>query len=671
MSDHGRDLRAASRPDASAPPEGEAGIEAHASPEGEARFEPGAHPEDTASPKAASKASRRRRRRWPWWVLAILLLLSGAAGFVVKQAPEFIKARMEARLSEGWGAAVEVDRVEVGWSRLSIDAYGVRLDDQTRLQVEIDSVEIDLSWDDLWDSPRPRIVVSRPVILFEAKPAPVREQPEQDLAAFESIEIIDGSLELVLSTQRGPTSVELAGISATVENRTSAASARPIALDLDISAHAAIGATGELRVEGRTSSATPATAWSVRFELERFELSALNRLWLDIVEMDVDRGFLNLDGELSRSPTRLRGRIRPRFEEVTMLGADEQALHPMAEALFGHMLMGARSTISIDREMTGEPSSLSELLETDWQTLLQGAIKRGYARRLSTLRGFTAAIGDVRVDFGQGLLQLFDVVVDTEDPVIDTPLVSIDQVDVIFDPAVTQAGSRAYKHVTLWRPTLTFATGVEGSNNRLQFDESWLDTISAIPFPTRDLVVHEGRIDLWDIRHDEPVNISVSEIELEGQEMARDLHPAGVRGARLDATAVVLDEADASVHVVYEPRAAIPNLDMDMKLEPLALTTLAPALQVFVGVDAVGGHVGLSAHLSARNYEITAKVVPDVQRPKLRTLGRGRALRKMIIGRALRRMQSRMIDMRYSMEPDEGLLNKFFPQLIQAVFLGR
>ena len=59
------------------------------------------------------------------------------------------------------------------------------------------------------------------------------------------------------------------------------------------------------------------------------------------------------------------------------------------------------------------------------------------------------------------------------------------RVDVVFDPAVTRAGAPAYKHVTLWRPTFTFATGVEGSDNQLQFDESWLDTISAIPFPTR------------------------------------------------------------------------------------------------------------------------------------------------------------------------------------------
>lgn len=149
------------------------------------------------------------------------------------------------------------------------------------------------------------------------------------------------------------------------------------------------------------------------------------------------------------------------------------------------------------------------------------------------------------------------------------------------------------------------------------------------------------------------------------------VHPAGVRGAELSGTATVLDEAHASINLVYEPRAAAPNLDVDMMLEPLELTTLAPALQVFAGVDAVGGQVGFSAHLNARNYEVEASVIPNVHRPQLRALGRGHMLRKILIGRALRRMRSHVITMRYSMEPDEGLLQEFFPQLIQSVFLSR
>lgn len=610
-----------------------------------------------------------RRRRWPWVVLGVLVLLVAAVAQAVRMAPEYVRSRIEARLGERFGATAEVERVKIDWGELTIVAFGVRFDDGERTEVDIACLEIDLSLDDIVSGPaRPHLRVHEPVITFEVEAAEPREPAPRDAQAFSSIEIDGGRLELVVPTSQGPAFVDLSEIEARVDHQHDDAE---LALDLDIEARARVGGQGTLHIDGRVSSQAPAKAWSVRFELQRFELATLNQLWLDIIEMDVERGHVSLDGTLRRTPSHLQGRVRPRFEDVALLGADEQALHPMAEALFGHMLMGARSTIAIDRPMTGEQSSLPELLETDWRTLVQRAIRQGYARRLSTMRGFTASIGNVTVDLGQGLLQLYEVEVDAERPVLDVPLVTIEKVDVVFDPAVTRKGAPAYKHVTLWRPTVTFATGVEGSTDDIQFDESWVDTISAIPFPTRDLVVHEGRLELWDLRYEEPVDVVVDDIEIRAQEMARDLHRPGVRGAELSVTATVLGESDASVRVVYEPKAAVPNLDMDLRLEPLSMATLAPALRTFVGVDGISGHVGFSAHVSARNQRVEATVVPEVFRPKLASLGRGHLLRKIVIGRALRRMQSHTLQFGYAQEPGEGLLQGFFAQLIQAVFLDR
>lgn len=627
-------------------------------------------PSPAAEPAAAPRpARRRRRRRWLAVPIVVLSLLGAAAAYAMGMAPEHVRARIEARLAERFGGGAEVERVHIDWAQLIIEAHGVRFDDAERFEVDIERLEIELTLHDLLRGPaRPAVRVYHPVIAFEAKAAAPREPSPRDAQAFSSIDIVGGSLALTLPTRRGPAFLDLTEITAHVLAQPEDS---PGTLDLGVDASARIGDEGSLRIHGRASSQAPAKAWSMRFSLERFELASLNQLWLSIIEMDVDRGYLGLQGELRRTPSRLHGRVQPRFEEVSLLGANEDALHPMAEALFGHMLMGARSTITIDRAMSGDRSPLPELLDTDWRTLFQTTIQQGYARRLSTLRGVRASIGDVRVDFGQGLLQLYDVAVDDDRPVLPVPLVTIDRVDVVFDPSVTDAGAPAYKHVTLWRPTFTFATGVEGSESRLRFDETWLDTISAIPFPTRNLVVHEGRIDLWNLGVEQPVNVFVEDIEIRGREMARELHPAGVRGAELSATATVLGESSASVRMVYEPRAAVPNLDMDLRLDPLALTTLAPALRAFVGVDAVGGAVGFSASLSARDRVVEASVVPEVTRPKLRPLGQGLLLRKIVIGRALRRMRSRMLEFEYEQDPDEGMLRGFFPQLIQAVFLDR
>ena len=238
---------------------------------------------------------------------------------------------------------------------------------------------------------------------------------------------------------------------------------------------------------------------------------------------------------------------------------------------------------------------------------------------------------------------------------------------MVFDPEVATEAP-AYKHVTLWEPTLTFVSGVEGVETEIKFDDTWIDTISAIPFQTRDLTIHEGRVDLWDFRSEEPISVSVTEIELVAEEMATDLHDPGVRGAQLSATAKVLDEAHASIHVVFEPGAPTPNIDIDMMLEPLQLTSLAPLLRVFAGVDAVSGHVGLAANIDVYRGRVKASVSPDVHRPKLKPLGREHMLRRIIISSALRRLRARGLELRYSMEPGQGVLHEFFPELLKAIF---
>ncbi len=620
--------------------------------------------------KAERKANRRKwRRRIARWTLITLAVITVIAALVAYFAPSIIERGIERRISREWGASCEVDHVDVVWSELRIDVYGVRFDDGVRLKVDIGRMEADLAFDDLVvGTVRPAVVIHEPVVAFKAVEAPERPPSEKGLAEFESVEVMGGALTIELPTIPEPTVLDLHDIGVRIEPHDSSTSST--LMDLGAEFHARIGEHGRIHAHGSVSSQTPAEAWSFEFRVERFELAPLNRLWSQIVEMDLERGVLGLRGQLTRSPDHLRGRVQPRFDDIVVLGEEEEARHPMAEALFGHMLMGARSTITVDRAMTGDRgSSLPELLESDWDTIIGQLIRTGYARRLSTLQGFTATIGDVQVDFAKGLLQLYDVVVDSEDPVIDIPLITIARVDVVFDEEVTRARARAYKHVVLHQPRLTFATGVAGANNQIQFDESWVDTISALPFATRDLVVHDGQIDVWDLRG-EPVNVQVSGIEMQGREMAADLHSKGSRGASLSATGTILGEARVSLDLSYEPKSAAPNVALSAYLEPIALTTLAPAMQAFVGVDAVAGHVGFTVHLDARDRNVHASVIPDVREPHLRSMG-GYRLRRLLLTKALRRLRSRLVELDYTVGPNEGLLHEFFPALIEAVFMSR
>lgn len=605
--------------------------------------------------------------RWAFGVSLVVLIL---VVVVTQLAPGYVRGRLVEQLEERLATEVQVDSVEIHYFRLAATVHTLAFDDG-RLAVSVGEVEVDAPWDIMVrGDARPTVVIRRPVVALSPNDTPI-EAPEGSgsLDDFESLEVVDGSFSFRVVTNTGPSELVVTGISAYLDHPRLGSSQ----MATRVHAEASLPDGGSLVADGQVSSTQPRLAWRLRFELKRLQLAPFNNLWTDIVEMDVERGSLSAKGELLRTTAHLRGRVTPQFHDLLMLGPEEDAPHPMGEALFGHMLASANSTIEINRPLNaGSTLAFATLLSADWKELVAALIKRGYSRRLDTLVGYEAQIGEVEIDFGMGLLTLLDVQLVNESHAVDIPFVSVPRIDVVFDEQVTDRNARAYKHVTLWEPTLTFIVGETGKQSQVTFDEDWLDKISAIPFKTRDLVVHDGRVEYWDYRHEEPVGFFVSDIDLEGREMAADLHAPGHRGARLSGSGKVMGKGTATIDVAYEPRASMPNIDLDLFLLPLPLDALNPVLSTYAEVEAESGALGFSANIDARRLKVKASVVPTVVAPKLRKApGARRNFRHVALERRIKKLRGRLIDLSYEMEPGEGVLHEFFPEFLIAAIRER
>ena len=339
-------------------------------------------------------------------VLSVLFLITAVV--VTQMAPGYIADRVRERLGERLGTSVELDHVEIHYSRLAVSLEGLHFDDGW-LAVDIGEVEADLSWRALVRSDvRPNVVVRRPEIVLSADRDPQEKEdaPESKLDSFNTLTVEDGSFHVRITTPSGTTDLAIEDIAATLFNETVGTSQ----MGTHVEASAELEGGGSLTVEGQMSGTRPRLAWRFRFEADQIALTPFNRLWTDLVEMDVESGTLSVAGELLRTTDHLRGRIRPAFENLVMLGDDEEALHPIGEALFGHMLVGANSTIEINRPLAvGSTLTFEQLLATDWKEIVAALIKRGYTRRLDTLVGYEAVIGNVEIGFGMGMLTLLDV----------------------------------------------------------------------------------------------------------------------------------------------------------------------------------------------------------------------------------------------------------------------
>ena len=209
----------------------------------------------------------------------------------------------------------------------------------------------------------------------------------------------------------------------------------------------------------------------------------------------------------------------------------------------------------------------------------------------------------------------------------------------MFDRAVTERGAKAYKHVTLWEPRLTIIAGQTGAESQIRFDERWIDKISALPFKTRSLTVHGGRVEYRDERHELPVSFFVTDIELEGSDMAEGLHASGTRGARLTGAASIMGVTDATVDVAFEPRAEPPNVDLDLSVAPMPLTEINPLMATYAEIEANDGRDRTGgAHHRARLQRAGERVTDD---PLAEAWGRwkrpGIRLRHLMLERRLRK----------------------------------
>ena len=594
-------------------------------------------------------------------MLGVLLALRIAAPFIVA-------ATLERVLSDRVDAPVEIGDLDVHVLDPGFVATGVRtVHDSGVASFEIGRVEASWAWSELvlFDV-RTRIAVVEPhvVVDVDASRAKVPTMKGAEIDRLASFEIVDGVLEFAIDTPSGRSELRLSAVQVGLF-ATSWDAGRHA--DLDVSAQ--VGEAGSLTVTGRLASAVAAQEWELEIDLDDLDLRPLNAVWLDLLEMDVERGRLDVKGELRRNRDRLHGELSPRFEELAFLGDAESARHGMGEALFGQMLAGAESTIEIDREIGLETgATLAEIFDTNWEDIIAGIIQRGYSRRLSTLRGFDATIGNVEVEFDEGLIVLEKIVLTRKSRRVGVPFLKVARLEVLFDPQVADAsGDEAFKHIVMWKPELTLVKGLDESRSQLRFDPDWVDKISALPFKTRDVIVHDGRITYLDETENEPIKFFVSNMELVGTELARGLCEKGTRCAMLQGTAKAQGIATMTVAIAYEP-GELANADVRFSMETVPLEELEPLLRAKAGVEVEGGAFELHGHVVAANRHVEAKIDPRVYGVLLQPVDerRVREMTKNVIERRLRRLGGRTLELSYDYGPDEKAFGSFASMLVHV-----
>lgn len=607
--------------------------------------------------------SRERRRRW----------LLGALGFLLLAwvlLPPVLEVFIERRLSGRLGTHVEVGDVDLDLFGPGIVVRETALSLDARTDLELPEVSIAWSWRSLLDE-RPHIEVLGPRAQIHIVPSEQPHRPSRPdsgpLSRLASLRVVGGTVHVILETESRPVELEVSDIAAELENTAPHALEQTTRFELS----GRIGERGRLEARGSMAPVHPEANWSVDFRVDDVDVVPLNPLWNAMIEMDASKGEVSLLGEVSQSRGRFRGRIEPRFSNIRLLGEGENARHPMGEALFSEMLSGASNAMTFDRPSNEERRvGLDDLIATDWEAVIEGVIRRGYQRQLETLTGYVSRIGGVEVAFARGRLVLHDVSILRDTGLVPTPFIEVKALEVVFDETVPEPGTESFKHVVLHEPVLTFVAHEENERSQMRFDPQWPQKVSSLPFQTQDLRVESGSIRFIEHRGEQVEAVAIEDVSLLGLQMARTLSAPGERGASIEASGLALGVTPVEVHVQYEPASQQGNSHFELEVGPLPLAKLNPLARTHAEFDASSGTVALDAVFDTRAGRVAADVQLDVE--DVRLIGEDEAdlehpLREFILGRRIRDLDGKRVEVEFSRDYDSGLLVQVAHELLAEV----
>jgi hypothetical protein len=582
-----------------------------------------------------------RPPRWLVWGLAVIAVL------VVLRwiAPSILASWISARMSAALGVTAHVDDVELGILAGEIAVLGIHAApavDESASSLDIDALTLRWRWRDLMrgvamlDSSVSGIDLT--IDLHRPWPA-VRDAAESRSSRLRSLAIESGSVVVVLAADTPPI-LALTDVRGTVEKTVGP---QTEAMTTHVSVTAQTGEGGSFTLDGAIAPVDPAAHWTLRFAIERLDLRRLNPLFQQAFEMDVEHGWLSLDGWLTVGFGRFRGQLHPHFDELRLLGRDERHVrHPMAEALFSSMLSGADVPIDIDEAAvsTGE-SLLDAMARIDAMDLVSRIILRGFIRRLDTLDGYESAVARVEVDFPAGRLSFFDITLTKIGGAVGRPFVSIARMDVVVEQSAVDREVLTYKSIVLHEPSLTFVTGESPAKSQLTFDPDWQAKVNVLPYPTDRVEIFDGRVEYRDDTTRPPTSLIVSDLHLRADQLGRAKAREGRRGATLVGSARVMDSSALTLELEFSPGKSDLDAGIRLRLAPLPLRDLNLLMEGRLGVDVSSGTLALTADLDVYDGHLRGTVTPSLR--DVRVLGVDEIefehpLREFLLERRLRKL---------------------------------
>jgi hypothetical protein len=234
----------------------------------------------------------------------------------------------------------------------------------------------------------------------------------------------------------------------------------------------------------------------------------------------------------------------------------------------------------------------------------------GYVNRtLENIPGYTGSISDVDIHLYRGAYTIHDLKLFKKTKGIPVPFLDFKSSDLSIQWGALFDG-RVVGDVTLYSPTVNFATGRTGAT-QTGVETDWTKPIKDLmPLDINFVEIHDGKIAYKDFSTKPEVDLSIYNLEARVTNLRNVENANAALPSTLTATGASIGKGRLDVTGKLNILKRIPDFALQSKLESINLPAINSYARAFAGVDFNTGNLNIYSDLTVKDGRVSGFVKP-------------------------------------------------------------
>ncbi len=234
-------------------------------------------------------------------------------------------------------------------------------------------------------------------------------------------------------------------------------------------------------------------------------------------------------------------------------------------------------------------------------------------QQLVSMEDYVGHVEDIDIALLRGAYEIQGLRLLKRTGEVPVPFVSIGEADISIEWLALFRGS-VVAEVELFRPALNFVDGPTAQQSQKKIDSDWQTVVNnLVPFQLNRLAVHEGEIHFQNLRATPPVDLKLTQVEVQGENFSNAKDLGEPLPARVSFDAFAMEEApvrfDLRMNALKKPM----DFDLNVELRDLDLPRMNAFFNHYASLDVEGGSLTLASELAAKDGRVVGYVKPSLK----------------------------------------------------------